>query len=89
MAVGGVGHHAHDSGCLAQHHGVRPAAPGEFEAGGDHRIDPAALFGLRPGDAPVIRNAGGRITTSVLEDLGKMPSGCSRRPAYRDADGPQ
>ena len=24
----------------------------------DHRIDPAAVLGLRPGDAPVIRNAG-------------------------------
>ena len=35
----------------------------------DHRIDPAAVLGLRPGDAPVIRNAGGRITPSVLNDL--------------------
>src|ERR1044072_6891695 len=35
----------------------------------DHRIDPAAVLGLRPGDAPVIRNAGGRITPSVINDL--------------------
>ncbi|MFI0895249.1 carbonic anhydrase [Streptomyces sp. NPDC020983] len=35
----------------------------------DHRIDPAAVLGLRPGDAPVIRNAGGRITPSVIDDL--------------------
>lgn len=35
----------------------------------DHRIDPAALLGLRPGDAPVIRNAGGRVTPSLVNDL--------------------
>jgi carbonic anhydrase len=35
----------------------------------DHRIDPAAVLGLRPGDAPVIRNAGGRITPSVIDDV--------------------
>jgi carbonic anhydrase len=35
----------------------------------DHRIDPAAVLGLRPGEAPVIRNAGGRITPSVVNDL--------------------
>jgi carbonic anhydrase len=35
----------------------------------DYRIDPAAVLGLRPGDAPVIRNAGGRITQSVIDDL--------------------
>ncbi|MFE7168234.1 carbonic anhydrase [Streptomyces sp. NPDC057616] len=35
----------------------------------DHRIDPAALLGLRPGDAPVIRNAGGRVTESVINDV--------------------
>jgi carbonic anhydrase len=35
----------------------------------DHRIDPAAVLGLRPGDAPVIRNAGGRVTPSVIDDI--------------------
>ncbi len=35
----------------------------------DARVDPAHLFGLGPGDAVVIRNAGGRITPPVLRDL--------------------
>src|SRR5579872_2268199 len=35
----------------------------------DHRIDPALALGLRPGDAPVIRNAGGRVTPAVVDDL--------------------
>jgi carbonic anhydrase len=35
----------------------------------DHRIDPAALFGLEPGDVPVIRNAGGRVTPAVIHDI--------------------
>jgi carbonic anhydrase len=35
----------------------------------DHRIDPAAVFGLQPGDAPVIRNAGGRVTSAVVADV--------------------
>src|SRR5215813_13604011 len=35
----------------------------------DHRVDPAIVLGLRLGDAPVIRNAGGRITPAVIEDI--------------------
>jgi carbonic anhydrase len=35
----------------------------------DARIDPAALLGLRPGDAHVIRNAGGVVTDDVLRSL--------------------
>ena len=35
----------------------------------DARIDVAALFGLRPGDAHVIRNAGGRATPDALRSL--------------------
>ena len=35
----------------------------------DHRVDPAAVLGLQLGDAPVIRNAGGRITQAVIDDL--------------------
>jgi carbonic anhydrase len=35
----------------------------------DHRLDPAAFLGLRPGDAPVIRNAGGRVTPAVIDDI--------------------
>ncbi|MEY9860080.1 carbonic anhydrase [Catenulispora sp. GAS73] len=35
----------------------------------DHRIDPALALGLGPGDAPVIRNAGGRVTQTVINDI--------------------
>ena len=35
----------------------------------DHRVDPAIIFGLHLGDAFVIRNAGGRITQAVIEDI--------------------
>ena len=35
----------------------------------DARIDPAALLGLREGDAHVIRNAGGLATADVIRSL--------------------
>ena len=35
----------------------------------DHRVDPAIVLGLRLGDAPVIRNAGGRVTQAVVDDI--------------------
>ena len=35
----------------------------------DPRTDPAAFVGLLPGDAPVMRNAGGRVTDSVIADV--------------------
>ena len=35
----------------------------------DHRVDPAVILGVRLGDAPVIRNAGGRVTPAVIEDI--------------------
>ena len=35
----------------------------------DHRVDPAITIGLRLGDAPVIRNAGGRVTQAVIGDI--------------------
>jgi carbonic anhydrase len=35
----------------------------------DHRIDPALALGLTLGDAPVIRNAGGRVTEAVIDDI--------------------
>ena len=35
----------------------------------DHRVDPAIVLGLQLGDAPVIRNAGGRITQAVIDDI--------------------
>ena len=35
----------------------------------DHRVDPAIVLGLQLGDAPVIRNAGGRVTPAVIDDI--------------------
>jgi carbonic anhydrase len=35
----------------------------------DPRVDPAAFLGIELGDAPVIRNAGGRITEAVIDDI--------------------
>jgi carbonic anhydrase len=35
----------------------------------DHRVDPAIVLGLRLGDAPVIRNLGGRVTPAVIDDV--------------------
>jgi carbonic anhydrase len=36
----------------------------------DMRVDPAHLFGIKPGEAVVLRNIGGRITPDLLEQLG-------------------
>ena len=35
----------------------------------DHRVDPAAFLELELGDAPVIRNTGGRVTQAVINDI--------------------
>ena len=35
----------------------------------DHRVDPAIVLGLQLGEAPVIRNAGGRVTPAVIGDV--------------------
>jgi carbonic anhydrase len=35
----------------------------------DSRIEPLAMLGLRPGDAKILRNAGGRVTDDVLRSL--------------------
>ena len=35
----------------------------------DHRVDPAIVLGLRLGEAVVIRNAGGRVTQAVIDDI--------------------
>jgi carbonic anhydrase len=35
----------------------------------DHRVDPAIVLGLQLADAPVIRNAGGRVTQAVIDDV--------------------
>jgi carbonic anhydrase len=48
----------------------------------DHRVDPAIFLGLQLGEAPVIRNAGGRVTAAVIADIaflaflaGQLPGG--------------
>ena len=38
----------------------------------DMRVDPAHVFGLKPGEAVVMRNIGGRITPGLLEQLGLL-----------------
>jgi carbonic anhydrase len=38
----------------------------------DMRVDPVHVLGLKPGEALVIRNIGGRITPAVLEELGLL-----------------
>jgi carbonic anhydrase len=35
----------------------------------DSRIEPLAMLGLHPGDAKILRNAGGRVTEDVLRSL--------------------
>lgn len=35
----------------------------------DHRVDPAITLGLKLGDSPVLRNAGGRVTQPVIEEI--------------------
>jgi carbonic anhydrase len=35
----------------------------------DMRVDPALILGIKPGEAVVIRNIGGRITPGLLEQL--------------------
>jgi carbonic anhydrase len=35
----------------------------------DHRVDPAITLGLQLGEAPIIRNLGGRITPTVIDDI--------------------
>jgi len=35
----------------------------------DSRIEPLTTLGLRPGDAKILRNAGGRVTADVLRSL--------------------
>jgi len=38
----------------------------------DMRVDPAHVLGIKPGEAVVMRNIGGRITPGVLEELGLL-----------------
>ncbi len=50
----------------------------------DARVDPAHLLGLAPGEAVVLRNAGGRVTAEVEQDIGLLIAMASKalgRPA--------
>src|SRR6202161_4369464 len=38
----------------------------------DMRVDPAHVLGTKPGEAVVLRNIGGRITPTLLEELGLL-----------------
>src|SRR6201982_3876301 len=38
----------------------------------DMRVDPAHIFRIKPGEAVVLRNIGGRITPGLLEQLGLL-----------------
>ena len=38
----------------------------------DMRVDPAHVFGMKPGESVVMRNIGGRITPGLLEQLGLL-----------------
>ena len=53
----------------AGHLPIRPRMPTIILTCLDARVDPAHLFGLELGEVLVMRNAGGRITPAVLEDL--------------------
>src|ERR1700719_3266466 len=46
-----------------------PTAQGLVVTCLDHRVDPAIVLGLQLGEAPVIRNAGRRITEAVIDDI--------------------
>jgi carbonic anhydrase len=35
----------------------------------DHRLPPELILGMGSGEAPVIRNAGGRVTPAVIQDI--------------------
>lgn len=48
---------------------IRPRMPMIIVTCLDARVDPAHFLGLELGDALVVRNAGGRITPAVLQDL--------------------
>jgi carbonic anhydrase len=52
----------------------------------DHRVDPAITLGLRLGDAPVIRNAGGRVTQAVIDDLAYLAYLAEQLFGGQDAD---
>jgi carbonic anhydrase len=52
----------------------------------DHRVDPAITLGLRLGDAPVIRNAGGRVNPAVIDDIAYLAYLAEQLFVGQDAD---
>ncbi len=52
----------------------------------DQRVDPAIVLGLRLGEAPVIRNAGGRVTQAVIDDLAHLAFLAGQLFGGQDAD---
>lgn len=38
----------------------------------DMRVDPAHVLGIKPGEAVVMRNIGGRVTPGMLEQIGML-----------------
>jgi len=52
----------------------------------DHRVDPAIVLGLQLGEAPVIRNAGGRVTQAVIDDLAYLAFLAEQLFGGQDAD---
>lgn len=52
----------------------------------DHRVDPAITLGLGLGDAPVIRNAGGRVTPAVIDDIAYLAYLAEQLFGGQDAD---
>ena len=51
----------------------------------DARVDPAHVFGLRLGDAVVLRNPGGRITPAVIGDLSVLSVFAANWPGHGTA----
>src|SRR4030081_2503754 len=49
--------------------GIMPSPPVFVVTCLDPRVDPAAFLGIGRGDAAVVRNAGGRVTEAVVDDV--------------------
>jgi carbonic anhydrase len=64
-----------------------PAAQVLIVACLDHRVDPAIVLGLELGDAPVIRNAGGRVTRAVIDDIAFLAFLVEQLSGAQGADG--
>jgi carbonic anhydrase len=54
--------------------GVLPRVPVFVVTCLDPRTDPAGFLGVGMGDAPVVRNAGGRVTDEVINDVAFIAS---------------